>query len=415
MQVLVIGGGGREHALGWKISQSPLLKKLWFAPGNPGTATLGENVSLSLEAIPSFAQEHKIDLVVAGPEQPLVDGLADKLAAVDIPCFGPVSGAAQLEGSKAFSKQVMDATGVPTAKYEVFTDFNKALDSARNWSHPLVVKADGLAAGKGVTICQSFHETEQALTEAMKDQKFGPAGSKVVLEEFLVGTEVSFHIISDGIRYLPLVTAKDHKALLEGDKGPNTGGMGTYAPNPLIDDALAARIQKEACEPILDYMRDQGHAFRGVLFAGLMLTENGPKVLEYNVRFGDPETQVMLPLLDFDLLPVLYGAAMGQLPEGDFGWKGSATCVVLAAEGYPASARKGDPIEKVPQGNSQGQVFHAGTKLNDKGLLVTSGGRVMGVTAWGDSPENARNQAYQMVEEIQFNGKYYRRDIGVAQ
>ncbi len=414
MRVLVIGGGGREHALGWKIAQSPLLEKLWFAPGNPGTAELGENVSLDLDSIPTFAKEQDIDLVVAGPEQPLVDGLADKLAAVNIPCFGPVSHAAKLEGSKSFSKQVMDATGVPTAEYEVFTDFSQAVTSAKSRKYPLVVKADGLAAGKGVVICQSFEEAEQALTETMRDGKFGEAGAKVVLEEFLAGTEVSFHLISDGTNYLPLVTAKDHKALMDGDKGPNTGGMGTYAPNPLIDPALANRIQKEACEPILDYMRAQGHPFRGVLFAGLMLTDQGPKVLEYNVRFGDPETQVMMPLLDYDLLPVLHGAATGKLPEGDFGWKGAATCVVMAAEGYPASARKGDEISNLGQLDNS-HVFHAGTRKNERGQLVTNGGRVLGVTAWDQDPESARNRAYNLVDQIQFDGKYYRRDIGVAQ
>ena len=413
MRVLILGGGGREHALGWKIAQSPLLEKLYFSPGNPGTANLGDNINLDLADIPIFAQSQKIDLVVAGPEAPLVGGVADHLAEIGVPCFGPVAAAARLEGSKDFAKQVMVATGIPTAAHHTFTDYEQALNHVRSADHPLVVKADGLAAGKGVTICHDRATSEQALREAMCDARFGEAGSKVVIEEFLEGVEASFHAICDGERILPLITAKDHKALYEGDIGPNTGGMGTYSPSPLISAELAKQIETQVCEPVFRYLRDQGHPFRGVLFTGLMLTKNGPKVLEFNVRFGDPETQVMMPMLDFDLLPVLMGAARGQLPSGDFGFKkGAAVCVVLAASGYPASVRKGDVITGLFEGSDASQVFQAGTKYNDQGEIVTNGGRVLGATAWGENLDAARTKAYELTNCIQFQGKFCRKDIG---
>lgn len=412
MRVLVVGGGGREHALGWKIAQSPLLSKLYFAPGNPGTAALGENVKLAdNDSICNFCHEHGMDLVVVGPEAPLVAGLSDMLREGGIACFGPSRAAAQLEGSKAFSKEVMKAAGVPTAAYEQFTDLDAALAYVRQQKHPLVVKADGLAAGKGVTICQTVEASEAALRLTMEDRKFGDAGARVVVEEFLVGTETSFHVITDGERCLPLIPAKDHKALYDGDKGPNTGGMGTFSPNPLINDVMAARIQEEVCEPVFRHMREQGNEFHGVLFVGLMMTEEGPKVLEFNVRFGDPETQVMMPMLDFDLLPVLHGAARGKLPSGNFPYKkGGAVCIVLAAEGYPESARKGDLITGLDDFEN-GIVFHAGTREED-GKIYTNGGRVLGLTAWGDTLESARERAYHMRDRVNFSGKQFRNDIG---
>ena len=415
MRVLLIGSGGREHALGWKIAQSPLLEKLYFAPGNPGTATLGVNLTLLSDDIPDFAASEKIDLVVVGPEQPLVDGLADRLEEKGIACFGPKAAAARLEGSKDFSKQVMIATGIPTAAYQTFTDYGQALAHVRERQHPLVVKADGLAAGKGVTICHALAESEQALKEAMQDGRFGAAGTRVVIEDFLEGTEASFHIICDGKNYLPVITAKDHKAHGEGDTGPNTGGMGTYSPSPLIDEALAQQIMETIGKPVFEHLAAEGCPFRGVLFTGLMLTADGPKVLEFNVRFGDPETQVMVPMLDYDLLPVLMGAAKGELPAGDFGYKdGAAVCVVLSADGYPGTARKGDTITG-PLSDEQAQVFQAGVKTGESGDLLTNGGRVLGVTAWDSDLKRARIRAYEMVEKINFDGMYFRRDIGGTQ
>lgn len=413
MQVLIVGGGGREHALGYKISQSPELKQLFFAPGNPGTANIGENVRLSgNEEICDFCKTNNIDLVVVGPEAPLVDGLADALQANNIPCFGPNAAAAQLEGSKEFAKQVMDATHIPTAAYASFTDYQEALAYVREQDHPIVVKADGLAAGKGVTICATLAETEAALKEAMEDQRFGEAGAKVVIEEFLVGIEASFHVITDGKKAHALIAAKDHKALNDGDSGPNTGGMGTMAPNPLVTPELAQTITTDIAQPVFDHMASKGMPFQGVLFIGLMLTDKGPKVLEFNVRFGDPETQVMLPLLDYDLLPVLLGAAKGELPEGDYPFKDqTAVCVVLAGHGYPGTPRKGDPISGLEDGDNS-VIFHAGTRELD-GTIYTNGGRVLGLTAWADNAEAAREAAYTMVRKVDFEGKTFRNDIGV--
>ncbi len=415
MRVLIIGGGGREHALGWKIAQSPQLTELFFAPGNAGTASLGESVSLSgLDEMVGFARDTGVDLVVVGPEQPLVDGLADKLRDAGVACFGPGAEAAQLEGSKAFAKRVMNETGAPTARHRLFTDYQSALAHIQERPHPLVVKADGLAGGKGVAICHRLEESREALELAMLRGKFGTAGARVVIEDFLEGVEASFHLISDGERFLPLIAAQDHKTLLDGNRGPNTGGMGAFAPNPALTPELARRIQTEICEPPLRWLAERGAPFRGVLFAGLMLTAEGPKTLEYNVRFGDPETQAIMPMLDFDLLPVLHGAALGRLPEGRFGWKdGAAVCVTLAAEGYPDNPRKGDPIHGRFE-TEDGIVFHAGSKRDAQNRLLVNGGRVLGVTAWADSLSSARAAAYGQVRDIQFPGMHYRKDIGGA-
>ncbi len=413
MRVLIVGSGGREHALGWKLSQSPLLEKLYFAPGNPGTAQLGENLNLAdHERIVGFCGEQGIDLVVVGPEAPLVAGLADQLSQAGVACFGPSGAAAQLEGSKAFAKEVMAAAGVPTAAYASFDRLEPALAYARTQAHPLVVKADGLAAGKGVVVCATVAESEAALREMMEAGRFGEAGARVVLEEFLEGTEASFHVLCDGSFCLPLVAARDHKTLLEGGRGPNTGGMGTIAPNPAVDAAMAAKIRSEVCEPVLRVMRERGTPFQGVLFVGLMLTASGPKVLEFNVRFGDPETQVMMPLLDFDLLPVLHGAARGWLPAGEHGFRsGSAVCVVMAAAGYPETPRRGDLISGIAPEYDQAMVFHAGTRAEDEALL-THGGRVLGVTAWAATLGEAQTKAYEICDQIEFAGKQFRRDIG---
>jgi phosphoribosylamine---glycine ligase len=413
MRVLIVGSGGREHALGWKLSQSPLLEKLYFAPGNPGTACLGENLNLAdHERIVGFCTELGVDLVVVGPEAPLVEGLADQLGQAGIACFGPSKAAARLEGSKAFAKEIMAAADVPTAAYASFTDVEAALAYARSQKHPLVVKADGLAAGKGVVICATIAESEVALRDMMEAGRFGEAGARVVLEEFLEGTEASFHVLCDGDVCLPLIAARDHKTLLEGGRGPNTGGMGTVAPNPAVDQAMAHRIRVEVCEPVMRVMRQRGTPFQGVLFVGLMLTANGPKVLEFNVRFGDPETQVMMPLLDFDLLPVLHGAARGWLPAGDHGFKtGSAVCVVMAAAGYPETPRRGDLIQGIPPEDELSIVFQAGTR-SENDNLYTHGGRVLGVTAWAATLSESQTKAYEICDQIEFAGKQFRSDIG---
>lgn len=414
MQVLILGSGGREHALGWKLSQSSQLKKLYFSPGNPGTAQLGENVALADQtAIIEFAKSAQIDLVVVGPEQPLVEGISDVLQLEGILCYGPSKAAAQLEGSKAFAKEIMEAAGVKTAAHQTFSDFTSAWQYVQTQPHPLVVKADGLAAGKGVTICQTLTQSKMALSEALEDAKFGHAGQQVVVEAFLEGREASFHLICDGERVLPLIAAQDHKALRNGNQGPNTGGMGTFAPTPFVTDAMTEALIDQVCLPVLKEMNKRGTPFRGTLFTGLMLTDEGPYVLEFNCRFGDPETQVMMALMEDDLLPVLYGAAKGSLPTGRLAFKqAAAVCVIMAAEGYPASARKGDAIAGIEQASSQGvTVFQAGTKqITDQ--LVTNGGRVLGVTATGSNLSQARQLAYQGINTIQFNGVQYRTDIG---
>lgn len=414
MRVLIVGAGGREHALGWKIAQSPRLEKLFFAPGNLGTSLLGDNQELlQIHEIPAFCRDLLIDLVVVGPEAPLVDGLADVLAEAGIACFGPCAYAAQLEGSKSFSKLVMKTAGIPTADYRLFSDLNSALAFTKQQPHPLVIKVDGLAGGKGSAICTTAEESEAALRLAMVDRKFGDAGDKVIVEAYLQGNEASVHLICDGNSGLPLISAKDHKTLFEGDRGPNTGGMGTFAPNPLIDESLLHSIQCDICLPLLNHMRELGHPYRGVLYLGLMLTCNGPMVLEFNVRFGDPEAQVMLPMLDYDLLPVLYGAALGKLPQGSFPYrKGAAVCVVLASAGYPGSVRKGDAIKGLSSCQNA-FIFHAGTRAKQN-QVVTDGGRVLGMTAWASDLEGAHKQAYSMLDQVIFKGKHYRKDIGVA-
>lgn len=413
MRVLVLGSGGREHALGWKIAQSPLLQALYFSPGNPGTAELGTNIRLNdPTAIIAFAKSEKIDLVVVGPEQPLVDGICDRLNEAGISCFGPSQAAAQLEGSKSFAKSVMDAAGVRTAAYRVFDQFDAAWRYVQTANHPLVVKADGLAAGKGVTICKNPDDTLIALQEALQQAKFGTAGNQVVIEEFLQGHEASFHLICDGERVVPLISAQDHKTLYEGNLGPNTGGMGTFAPTPFLTSEMADDLKEKVCIPVLKEMKRRGAPFKGTLFAGLMLTEKGPYVLEFNCRFGDPETQVIMTLLDGDLLPLLKGAAEGQIPTENLKWKdGAAVCVVMAAAGYPAAPRKGDPIVDLPKGDAF-QVFQAGTRRDESRVLLTNGGRVLGITAHGVDIPAARDCAYQQVANIHFKDAQFRGDIG---
>ncbi|MCP3982526.1 MAG: phosphoribosylamine--glycine ligase [bacterium] len=420
MKVLLIGGGGREHALAWGIHRSPRLELLRCAPGNAGIAALAECVPLTADdadALVRHAVDEAYDLVVVGPEQPLVDGLADRLAAEGIPVFGPASGAAVLEGSKIFSKEFMQRHGIPTAGFRVFDD----ADEARAWlesdeaRYPLVVKADGLAAGKGVILADDRTTAVEAALSMLRDGAFGAAGSRIVIEEMLVGREASFFVLSDGARCVELATCQDYKRALDGDAGLNTGGMGTYSPSVYLDDATRRSILKDIVQPTIDGLAAEKRPYRGVLFVGLMLTADGPQVLEYNVRFGDPETQVLIPRLDGDWLAVLDDCANGRLDPSTLSWTDeSAVCVVMSAGGYPGSYEKGIPIEGLADVDETERlaVFHAGTRT-ENGKTVTSGGRVLGVTALGRDLAEARNRAYAAAERITWEDERHRTDIAL--
>lgn len=413
MTVLVVGGGGREHALVWKIAQSPRVKRIICAPGNAGTAGLTVNFPVSaadLDGIVALAVREKADLVVVGPDDPLAAGLVDRLQAAGIRAFGPTASAARFEASKSFAKDFMHRHGIPTAISEKFTDFSAAVAHVRGQKFPLVIKADGLALGKGVTIAESFAEAERALREALVDKIFGAAGDTVVIEEFLSGRECSVHALVDGKSWLLFPDARDHKRAYDGDRGPNTGGMGTLSPSGRVDDSLRARIEKEILAPFLRGLKSDGIDFRGMLFPGLILTTEGPKVLEFNARFGDPETQVLLPRLKGDLVDLLEATIDGRLDSVQAEWDPcAACCVVMASGGYPGEYRTGLPIEGLGEGGAL--VFHAGTKI-DHGQVVTSGGRVFGVTALGDTPSSAVASAYGVVERIRFDNAAWRTDIG---
>ena len=417
MKVLVVGNGGREHALVWKLAQSPHLTKLYCAPGNAGSRQQAENVPIAADNIVGlqrFALEQSIDLTVVGPELPLALGITDTFAACSLPVFGPTQAAAQLETSKAFAKRFMWEEGIPTSEAAIFEAVTAAQDYIRWHDGPLVVKADGLASGKGVTVCQTPHEALQAVQQAMQQKIFGDAGRRVVLEEFLDGEEASFHVLVDGETVLPLATAQDHKRVYDGDRGPNTGGMGAYSPAPVITAALHQRIMSEIIGPTVRGMAARGMPYRGVLYAGLMIVEHRPYVVEFNVRFGDPETQPLLVRLHNDLLPLLEGAARGHLGDLQADYRADASaCVVMAAEGYPGAYAKGTPVVGVEDAErlENTWVFHAGTDVQAR-RLVTSGGRVLGVTTRAASLASAVTQAYHAVEHIQWPGIYYRRDIG---
>ncbi|SFK25766.1 phosphoribosylamine--glycine ligase [Falsiroseomonas stagni] len=418
MQVLVVGGGGREHALCWAIAASPLLGKLFCAPGNPGIAEVAECVAIGAEDIPAivaFAVERKIDLVVAGPEAPLTLGLADACAAAGIKCFGPVKDAARLEGSKVFTREVAEAAGVPGARWRRFDDPAAARAYVRAEGAPIVVKADGLAAGKGVVVASSVEEAEAAIADIMESRIHGAAGATVLIEECLIGEEISFFALCDGETALPLGAAQDHKRVGDGDTGPNTGGMGAYSPPPAFTPALQAQVMAEIVQPTLDEMSKRGTPFKGVLFAGLMLTAAGPKLIEFNVRFGDPECQALMLRLRSDLLPALFASCDGDLGLFDLNWDAThSLVVVMAAEGYPGSPRKGTEIRgleaaaKVPGV----QVFHAGTARRADGALVANGGRVLAVAGTGATLQEARDAAYAAVDAIDWPGGFCRRDIG---
>ncbi len=418
MKVLLIGSGGREHALAWKISQSPLLTKIYAAPGNAGISQHAECVPIAsdnLSGLLEFALREKIDLTIVGPEVPLVAGIGDTFRENGLLLFGPSKETALLEGSKAFSKDIMTKYGVPTAGYEVFTNVMEAKHYVIEAEMPLVIKADGLAAGKGVVICDSSEQAVATLTQMMDEKIFGDAGAKVIIEKKLEGEELSILVLTDGKKIIPLASARDHKRAYDHDRGPNTGGMGAFSPSMKIAESEIGGIIDIAVRPILEGMARDGMPYRGVLYAGIMLTKDGPFVLEYNCRFGDPETEVILPRLKSDLLPVMVQIANGCLDTESLEWYDKACItVVMASGGYPGSYEKGMPIRglETAQGQSDVAVFHAGTAWNAQKQIVTAGGRVLAVTAWGDTLKAAHDRVYQVIEKIHFDGGFCRRDIG---
>ena len=417
MKILLIGSGGREHALAWKLVQSPRCEKLFIAPGNPGIAQCGENVAVDVtdhKAVVDFCRLMGVDFVVVGPEAPLVAGLVDDLATAGIKAFGPGKVAAQLEGSKSYTKELCREAGIPTAAFARFTQPGPAKDYIRGQGAPIVVKADGLAAGKGVVVAVTVAEAEAAV-DMMFSGGLGAAGEEVVVEECLVGEEASFFALVDGERAVPLASAQDHKRVGDGDTGPNTGGMGAYSPAPVVTEEVATRVMREIIEPTVAAMKWRGAPFRGVLFAGLMITAEGPKLIEYNCRFGDPECEVLMPRLEGDLVDLLLATAEGRLDQVSLGWRPEAALtVVMAASGYPGKPETGTPIRGVEAAEAlEGvTVFHAGTKAQPDGTLVANGGRVLAVTALGASVAEAQKRAYEGVARIDWPGGFCRKDIG---
>ena len=418
MKILVVGSGGREHALCWAIGASPLVSRLYCAPGNAGIADNAVCLDIGAEdvdGIVAFATEEVLDLVVVGPEAPLVAGLADRLAEAGIRVFGPSAAAARLEGSKGFMKDLCAKHGIPTAAYGRFEDAAAAKAFIRERGAPIVVKADGLAAGKGVTVAETVAAAEAAVDEALVEGRFGAAGGEVVIEEFLDGEEVSFFALVDGETALPLASAQDHKRAYDGDEGPNTGGMGAYSPAPAMDAELEGKVMQRIVQPTVDAMKAEGCPYQGVLFAGLMIDDGEPKLLEHNVRFGDPECQVLMMRLMSDIVPALLAAADGQLRNLDLRWYDEAAMVVvLAAKGYPGSYEKGSVIRGLDAAGDDPQVtvFHAGTARNEGGEIVATGGRVLGVAARGATIRDAHDRAYAAVDKIDWPEGFCRRDIG---
>jgi phosphoribosylamine---glycine ligase len=418
MKILVIGSGGREHALLWKLAQSPRVTKLLCAPGNAGTAGLAVNYPVAatdFSGLVALAKAEQADLTIIGPDDPLAAGIVDLFQKEGLRVFGPIAAAARLESSKSFAKEFMHRHGIPTAQSSTFSHAGAALTHCRAASYPLVVKADGLALGKGVVIVQNFAEAEVALREIMLEKVFGDAGNTVVIEEFLTGPECSLHALIDGENYILFPDAKDHKRALEGDQGLNTGGMGTISPSRVVDGPMKQRLKREVLEPFVRGLAADGLRFQGMLFPGLMMTPNGPKVLEFNCRFGDPETQSLMRRLKSDLLDLIEATIDGRLAEVDPVWdERAAVCIVLASGGYPGSIEKGKSITGLESASADPEVvvFHAGTSLRD-GQVLTNGGRVLGVTALGETLEEARQKAYAAADKIAFEGKQLRRDIGV--
>ncbi len=417
MKLMVVGGGGREHAIIKKLKENPAVEDIFALPGNGGIAADATCVPIGatdLDGIVAFAKDNAIDFAVVAPDDPLVLGCVDRLEEIGIPAFGPKANAAIIEGSKVFSKNLMKTYGIPTAAYEVFDDAAKALEYVKTAALPLVVKADGLALGKGVLICETREQALDAVDSIMNDHKFGKSGDQIVVEEFLTGPEVSVLCFTDGKTLAPMVSSMDHKRALDGDKGLNTGGMGTVAPNPYYTADVAKVCMDTIFLPTIEAMAKEGRPFAGCLYFGLMLTPNGPKVIEYNCRFGDPETQVVLPLLKSDLLTVMQACANGTLDQVEVEFdNGAAACVIIASGGYPESYEKGFALHGLDEkGGAQGvTVYHAGTALKD-GVLVNNGGRVLGVTGTADSLQGALDKAYAAVSTISFDGSFYRRDIG---
>ncbi len=415
MRILVVGGGGREHTIVWKILQSPLAEKVFCAPGNAGIAASAACVAIGAEEIPgllSFAREEKIDLTVVGPEAPLVDGIVDAFEEAGLAIFGPTKAAARLEGSKAWCHAFMDRHGIPAAAYHTVTDRASAERILPELGIPVVLKASGLAAGKGALVCKTQEEVDKAITCLFVDRQFGDACNEVVLEEFLHGEEASCLALTDGETVAPLVGSQDHKPIFDGDRGPNTGGMGAYAPAPILDEAMQRRVNEEILAPAVRGMAEEGIPYQGVLYAGLMISEDGPKIVEFNCRFGDPETQVVLPLIENDLVELMVAATRGNLHQHRVTIsEGSALCVVLASGGYPGPYEKGKVITGLDPAIQDVMVFHAGTAFRG-GDLVTAGGRVLGVTALGKDIRQAYDRAYEIIPKIHFEGVHYRQDIG---
>ena len=418
MKVLIIGGGGREHALAWKVAQAEQVEKVLVAPGNAGTARDAklENVALDVNdqtGLADLAEREGVALTIVGPEAPLVDGLVDYFQSRGLKCFGPGKAAAQLEGSKAFTKDFLARQKIPTADYANFTDVDEALAYVREKGAPIVVKADGLAAGKGVIVAMTLEEAEDAIRDMLAGNAFGDAGSRVVVEEFLDGEEASFIVMVDGKNVLAMATSQDHKRVGDGDTGPNTGGMGAYSPAPVVTADVHQRIMEEVIYPTVNGMAAEGHPYKGFLYAGLMIDASGaPKVIEFNCRFGDPETQPIMLRMKSDLVELCQAAVDGKLDACDSEWDERASVgIVLAARGYPASYQKGDVISGLPEGETEGEkVFHAGTRLNGDDV-VTAGGRVLCATALGNTVTEAQQRAYELAKKISWNGMFYRNDI----
>lgn len=417
MRVLIVGSGGREHVLAWKLMQSPRVQKVYCAPGNAGIAKMAECVPIpadDIKGLVNFALDNEIELTVVGPEAPLTAGIVDAFAAAGLAVFGPNQAAARLEGSKAFSKQIMEKFNIPTAKSRTFTSAGAALAYLQQQGAPIVVKADGLAAGKGVIVAMTLAEAEEAVHRIMVEREFGESGNQVVIEEFLAGEEVSVLAFTDGNTVIPMVSSQDHKAAYDNDAGPNTGGMGAYSPAPVLTPELLAQVEEQILRPTISGLRAEGIVYKGVLYAGLMITAQGPKVLEYNVRFGDPECQAVLPRLKTDLAEIMLSVINRMLHEQKIEWYDNHTvCVVMASGGYPGPYEQGKTINGLDEAAliDDVYVFHAGTGLKgDK--IVTNGGRVLGVTAWGHTLPAALDKAYQAVNKISFAGAHYRKDIG---
>ena len=417
MKVLVVGSGGREHALVWKIAQSPMVKKVYCTPGNPGISEVAECVDIdaeNIEGLYNFALKKKIDLTVVGPEDVLVAGIVDRFKDKHLNIFGPNKRASVIEGSKVYAKTIMKKYGIPTADFKVFDDLKHAKKHISTCDFPLVIKANGLAKGKGVFVCKTLEEADRHIDDIMKEKIFGYAGERIVIEEFLSGEEVSILAITDGKTIVPLSSVQDHKAVYEGDKGPNTGGMGAYSPVPFVTDDLQSSIEENILVPIVHALKKENRPYKGVIYAGLMITNAGPKVLEFNARFGDPETQVLLMRMKSDLVPLLLSTVKNNIEEVEIEWHdGVSVCVIMASKGYPDKYEKGLPVfglEAVKSVNNV-QVFHAGTAIKD-GKVVTNGGRVLGVTILERDLEKAQKNVYEAIKKLSFDGAYYRKDIG---